>query len=160
MHDPNTTRTIMTDFGATLDLYAAEKDNSSVNNHAVVCIFFVLSNWRKVNYVRTDTSEWDEMITNECDKWIVFGDTMAKGKKNDHVFHNACIAHLISYYDKEREEQGKGEIAANIVWTDGCPTQYKCRQNFVHVAMSGKSNGSRIVHKFSEKYCFKGSYRD
>ena len=158
MHDPNTTRTIMTDFGATLDLCAAEKDNSSVNNHAVVCIFFVLSNWRKVNYVRTDTSEWDEMITNECDKWIVFGDTMAKGKKNDHVFHNACIAHLISYYDKEREEQGKGKIATNIVWTDGCPTQYKCRQNFVHVAMSGKSNGSRIVHKFAEKYCFKGSW--
>ena len=58
----------MTDFGASLDLCAAEKDNSSVNNHAVVCIFFVLLNWRKVNYARTDTSEWDAMITNECDK--------------------------------------------------------------------------------------------
>ena len=47
--------------------------------------------------------------------------------KNDHVFHNACIAHLISYYDKEREEQGKGKIATHIVWNDGYPTQYKCR---------------------------------
>ena len=32
-----------TDFGATLDLQASEKDNSSVNNHVVVCIFFVVT---------------------------------------------------------------------------------------------------------------------
>ena len=25
----------------------------------------------------------DETIVNECDKWIIFGDTYSKGKKND-----------------------------------------------------------------------------
>ena len=35
---------IRTDFRATVDLSAAEKENSSVDNHAVVCIFFVTQN--------------------------------------------------------------------------------------------------------------------
>lgn len=39
MSDQNLHRVMCTDFGATLDLSAAEKDNSSVNNHAVICIF-------------------------------------------------------------------------------------------------------------------------
>ena len=34
----NTTRVFCTDFGATLDLFGAEKDNSSIDNY-VVCIF-------------------------------------------------------------------------------------------------------------------------
>jgi hypothetical protein len=44
MSDPDRFRIICTDFGATLDLCAAEKDNSSVNSHAVICIFFILTN--------------------------------------------------------------------------------------------------------------------
>ena len=32
---------IYTDFGATLDLMACEKDSSIMNNHTVICIFFV-----------------------------------------------------------------------------------------------------------------------
>lgn len=39
MSDRDTTRVICTDFGATLDLGAAEKDNYSVDNHSVICIF-------------------------------------------------------------------------------------------------------------------------
>lgn len=46
--DPHKHRVICTDFGATLDLFGAEVDNSSVNNHAVICIFFVAYNWREV----------------------------------------------------------------------------------------------------------------
>ena len=41
---PDIHRIIYTDFGATLDLSAIEKDNCSVNNHAVVCILFVVTN--------------------------------------------------------------------------------------------------------------------
>jgi len=39
MGDSSLHRVICTDFGATLDLMAVEKDNSLVNNHAVICIF-------------------------------------------------------------------------------------------------------------------------
>ena len=34
-------RIIMIDFSATLDLFAKEKDNSSVDNHAVIYIFLL-----------------------------------------------------------------------------------------------------------------------
>lgn len=37
--NPNKHQIICTDFGATLDLYGAELDNISVNNHAVICFF-------------------------------------------------------------------------------------------------------------------------
>ena len=73
-------RVICTDFGATLDLFASEKDNSSVNNHAVLCIFFVLYNWRRVKYMKNE-NEWDETVVNDCDRWLVFGDTISRGKK-------------------------------------------------------------------------------
>lgn len=41
MSDPDVHRVICTDFGAMLDLMAAEKDNCSINNHAVICIFLL-----------------------------------------------------------------------------------------------------------------------
>ena len=37
-------------FGATLDLGAAEKDDCSIDNHTVIGIFFVISNWRQAKY--------------------------------------------------------------------------------------------------------------
>lgn len=46
----------------------------------------------------------------------------------------------------------------NIIWTDNYPTQYKCRQSFWKVASSGTTNKSKIVHKFAQKYRFKGSW--
>ena len=50
MFNPELCRVFCTDFGVTLDLYASEKDNDSVDNHAVICIFNVLTNWRQVRY--------------------------------------------------------------------------------------------------------------
>ena len=44
MSHPDHVRIICTIFCATLALCAAEKDNSSVHNHAIICIFFVLTN--------------------------------------------------------------------------------------------------------------------
>ena len=147
---------LFTDFGTTLDLQAAEKDNSSVNNHAVICIFFVCTNWRSVTF--SNGVDMDETILNDCERWIFFGDTLSKGKKNDHIFHNACTNHIIKYYDDERVEAGKNIVPINIVWTDNCPTQYKCRQNFWKVATSASRNKSIIVHKFAQKYRFKGPW--
>ena len=45
----------------------------------------------------------------------------------------------------------------NIVWTDNCPTQYKCHQNFWKVVSSGKAHTSSIVHKSVQKFKFKGT---
>ena len=73
MWDKNLHCCIMTDSSATLDLSAAEKYNSSVNNHDVICIFFVNYNWRNVKYRREVESfglVYDETIISDCEKWI------------------------------------------------------------------------------------------
>ena len=88
-----------------------------------------------------------------------FGDTISKGKKNDHVFHNACLEHVINFYDKERSDENLPAIKINIIHTDNCPTQYKCRQNFFKVATHCKHHGGAVmIHKFAQKYRFKGSW--
>ena len=74
--------------------------------------------------------------------------------------HNSCLTYLIKYYNEERIQAGKDPIPHNVVWTDNCPTQYKCRQNFVNVAHAASlhNNKCTITHKFAQKYRFKGSW--
>ena len=90
MSKPDTHRVLCTDFGATPDLFASEKDNSSVNNHAVLCIFFVLSNWRNVKYKKQE-NKWDETVVCDCDKWLVFGDTISQGERIIMYCITACL---------------------------------------------------------------------
>ena len=59
--------------------------------------------------------EIDKKLVNDCERWIFFGDTISKGKKNDHIFHNACTTNIINYYNKERLEVGKDTIPMNTV---------------------------------------------
>jgi hypothetical protein len=163
MSDPNIHRVICTDFGATLDLMAAEKDNCSINNHAVICICLVSYDWRKVKFKKEGENGSlidDETIINECDKWIFFGDTIEKGKKNDYVTHDAVLKYIVKYYDDKRISSSLLPIPINIVHTDNCPTQYKCRQNFLNVAtFSSLFDGMcQLIHKFAQKYRFKGSW--
>ena len=57
MSDPNKHRIFCTDFGVTLDLMGAEKDNSSLNNHAVIDIFVVAHGWQQVQYKKKTIME-------------------------------------------------------------------------------------------------------
>eukprot|EP00957_Ditylum_brightwellii_P075384 5728552-Ditylum_brightwellii.AAC.1 len=50
-----------------LDLFASEKDDPSINNNAILQIFFVLTDWRKVKYKKCK-DDWDETIINDCNK--------------------------------------------------------------------------------------------
>ena len=102
----------------------------------------------------------DVTLINDCRKWAFFGCTIGRGKKNDHVFHEACITYINSYYDKLRDEAGKIPIEIVTVWTDQCPTQYRYGQNFRKIAESSKRREnvekSVRIHKFGTKYRFKG----
>ena len=87
MSDPTKCSVICTDFGATLNCMSSEKESSSINNRAVICIFFVSYNWQTVKFKKLvtcgeSTNEIeDETIINDYNKWIFFGDTLSKGKK-------------------------------------------------------------------------------
>jgi hypothetical protein len=66
---------VMTDFAATLDLKATETVNCSVDAHAFLDNFVVISN-------RRDVRVQDRMLSmNDCDVFQYFGSTMSKGKK-------------------------------------------------------------------------------
>ena len=104
-------------------------------------------------------NEYDNTIVNDCDKWLFFGDTINRGKKNDHVFHNNCLTYLINFYDKERIKEGENTIPFNIIHTDNCAPQYKFCQNFLQIKnLSDNYCKTTDVHKFAQKYRFKGSW--
>lgn len=74
---------IMTDFSATLDLRARETVNSSVDSHAFLDNFVVISNHRKafVSQRHNDEAVTTEISLNDCDVYQFLGSTMSKGKK-------------------------------------------------------------------------------
>lgn len=158
MSNPNKVRCILTDFAATPNLRAAKADNCSVDNHAVLCVMYAVHNWRVVKYKNKNGTE-DETIVNDCDAWHFWGDTMSKGKKNDHVFHNACLDYVVSYYDTQRESKGLPPIKENLIWTDNCPTQYRCRQNFIKLAtFSERHRNASASQLLAAVYKFKGCW--
>eukprot|EP00957_Ditylum_brightwellii_P065813 4992098-Ditylum_brightwellii.AAC.1 len=53
---------------------------------------------------------------------------------------------------------GKARIPFNIVWSDNCSGQYKCRQNFLQATMSCDTRGTTLICKFAQKYSFKGNW--
>jgi hypothetical protein len=144
-----------TDFSASLDLGASEKDNSSVDRHAVLAIFVVLHSKRTVT-VNKD-GKMVEHLVYECDIWRFFGESMSKGKKNDHIFHNACLDEIVSFYQEKFVTDKKPPVTIVRAWTDNCGGQYKCKQNFYKVATFGeRHDGVAQIHLFAQKDCFKG----
>ena len=150
------TALIFTDFSATDDLRAAQTDNSSEDAHMTIAIYVVLHSSREVQ-VDTANGAQTKWI-NDCDVWYCVGPTISKGKKNDHVYHNACLDHLLEHYKSKFEECGK-TLKTAMLWTDNCGGQYKCRQNFLKIALSPDDPRKvTISHTFAAKYGFKGPW--
>jgi hypothetical protein len=146
---------IFTDFSATMDLRAVTATNSSTNAHAVLAIYVVLHSPRQVSVVEGGVTR--EMQTHDCDVFNFFGDTISKGKKNDNIFHNACLKHIVEHYKKERSENKDDPIKRCRIWTDNCAAQYKCRHNFWRIASFPKEvDDVTIIHRFAQVYDFKG----
>ena len=67
MCDRNKHKVICTDFAATLDLRGAQTNNCSINNYAVVCIFYIVQTGKK-KYKKLNENgekEDDETILND-----------------------------------------------------------------------------------------------
>lgn len=71
--------------------------------------------------------------------------------------HHLSLDALVKHYIAEPEAKGKPPITRIILWTDGCPNQYLCCQNFVKVAAFWwASKGIRLFHRFAPTADFKG----
>jgi hypothetical protein len=147
---------IFTDFSATCDLHTAKLDNCSQDAHAVLAIFVVCHSPPFVT-VKQDEQEDVRHRLNDCDVWYFFGDTISKGKKNDHIFHNACLKEIIETYKQQFLRDGGIVLSRAKVWTDNCAGQYKCNQKILKIATFPENvSGVLILHRFAQKYNFKG----
>ena len=128
-------------------------NNCRVENYAVLDVFHALTDFR-------DVVLEDGTTKNICDTDVFcFLYTMSSGNKNDHIFHKACVECVTKCQNQVRESQGKTKTTKTVTWTDNCPTQHKCRQNFLYVVMESSRVAHAIMfHKFAEKYFFKGPW--
>jgi hypothetical protein len=134
---------ICTDFSASLDLRAKLTDNCSQDNHAVLAIYYVQQNRREIHCVDKDGTTIKKVVF-DTQVFFFFGDSQSKGKKNDHIFHNACLAHILDYVKRNRARNGQIPLSRAIVWTDNCGGQYKCCHNFWKIANAETIHGISI----------------
>ena len=145
------TISICTDFSAMMDLHPTKTKCSHVDRHAVIAIFYVFSNPRWVT-----TESGTAVRVTDCDVWHIFGDTLNKNTKNDHFFHNAALNNILKHYIEEKRLPIK-----NVhLWTNNCPTQYWCHQNFFTMSQIPIIflDMQLIEHCFAQVYSFKGSW--
>ena len=73
----------------------------------------------------------------------------------DYFAHHKCLDHVVKYY-KSKMMTGLKRVR---LYTDGCPAQYACRQNFYKVAdFPQRHNGLLLEHVVAIRYCFKGTH--
>ena len=118
---------IATDFGATLDSRTMEKDNCSVNNHAAFCVMHSLHDWKDIKHeiIERNGNMLSKKNISKCGRWINFVDTSSRGKKNDHVVHDAFLNHIMDCYS-DHANANAHYLKYRIIHADNCSTQHEC----------------------------------
>ena len=88
----------------------------------------------------------------ECDHVRVVSPSTGKGKDQDWFLHCKIFEKLINHY----RETSVRNLSKCIIWTDGAPNQYKCRQNFFWVSQAFDKLKVTVVHRFGATAQFKG----
>ena len=100
-----------------------------------------------------DGTKYDKRITTN-DAWKVYAGASGKGKDNDYFFHHAALNNIVQHYVEQRLKQRQSPLTRIILWTDGCPGQYMCKENFVMVAQFWNTKGIELVHRFVSSSVF------
>jgi len=163
---PPGTLLIFTDFASSMALRAFQTVNSSVDGHAVndnfVCIYnrrttTVKDKKKGENGEEVETEDSIEIFT--VDVHHFFGETISKGKKNDHAMHNVGFDDLTNTYKQIFIDKMGVPLENIIIWTDNAPNQYRCRQNFLKVAsIEERHPGIRVTHRLAVPHNFKGNH--
>jgi len=144
---------VYTDFAAQQECHGQDRATCGTSAHVNKCIFVVLSNPRTVK-VEVNGSLVDKRI-HDCDTWTFFLPASGKHKENDFVAHHICLRHVVDYYQSKLKARN---ITLERVWlfTDGCPGQYACRQNYCevsHFPLKEQFQDAHLVHVRSITVC-------
>ena len=143
--EPSHKRIVMySDFSANPNLTAARTSTGAADTHAVLAIF--------ISFQYTYDDDGNVVCTKKSHHFI--GSSESAGKKNNWMFHNACLEYLI---DKLKIDQpGVEEVT---VITDRSSGQYLCRQNFLQMAKYSSKAGNPVIrHLFAVVHRFKGDH--
>ena len=141
---------IQTDYSAQPVLDSQDKLNSQGHGVCVLSCWLVLHSPRQMYYSsKAGYQIW--YIYYGCDHIRVVSPSTGKGKDQDWFLHCKIFEHLIGLY-----RISIPDLKKVIVWTDGAPNQYKCRQNFLWLAQAMDKYGIRIFHRFGATAQFKG----
>ena len=85
-----------------------------------------------------------------------------KHKENDFVAHHICLRHVVEYYQSKLKERNN---TLERVWlfTDRCPGQYACRQNYCevsHFPLKEMFQDVHLVHVRSLTVCSRHAVHD
>jgi hypothetical protein len=141
---------IQTDYGAQPVLDSQDKLNSTGHGVCVISCWVILHSPEDMAY-KDKNGITHRFRYFKCDHVRAVTPSTGKSKDQDWFTHCTIFDHLISMYKTEIPE-----LKTIYVWTDGAPTQYKCRQNFFWLTNAYKNHKIRIVHRFGATAQFKG----
>ena len=142
---------IQTDYSAQPVLDSQDKGNSQGHGVCVLCCWVVLHSPKRAVYLN-ECGDNENYIYYECDHIRVVSPSTGKGKDQDWFLHCNIFDMLIQQYISTSVPN----LNKVIIWTDGAPTQYKCRQNFYWLAQSNNRFGIQVLHRFAATAQFKG----
>ena len=174
---------LLSDFAAQQELHGQDRGTCATSGHVNKDIFIAVSNPRDVR--ADDDSEPVRVV--DVDVWTFFFPARAKHKDNDWFAHNMALDHVVEYYKERRPSPSNKErpspsnstqaapqqettvdpaieeplppIKVVRLYTDGAPTQYANRHNFVRVADFPERHGGVVLeHVIAIRHCFKGPH--
>ena len=141
---------IQTDYSAQPVLDSQDKLNSVGHGVCVLSCWVVLHSPREEFYVN-EKGESVGYKFYECDHIRVVSPSTGKCKDQDWFLHCNVFEVLIKSY-----KESIPNLSHIIVWTDGAPNQYKCRQNFYWLSTVHHKFDLDIKHRFGATAQFKG----
>ena len=145
---PNTLL-IQTDYSAQPVLDSQDKLNCVGHGVCVLSCWVVIHSPREEYFMNDGKKCYYTFY--ECDHIRVVTPSTGKQKDQDWFLHCEIFEELIKEYKIVLPELNK-----IIVWTDGAPNQYKCRQNFFWLTTVQNKFDISIVHRFGATAQFKG----
>jgi hypothetical protein len=140
---------IQTDYSAQPTLDSQDKLNSVGHGVCVLGCWVVLHSPRQEFYMLNGVRTYYTFY--ECDHIRVVSPSTGKQKDQNWFLHCKFFEYLIGHY--KAKLPGLHTI---VVWTDGAPNQYKCRQNFYWLSIIFGLFGIIIIHRFAATAQFKG----
>jgi len=116
------------DYSAVVELTAQDKLNSAISGYAQMACFAVM---HSPEMLQQHESQVQKKFLS-CDHIrVITPGTKGAAKDGDWFCHAVMLSYLIYFYQRTLAKP----IRRIILWTDGSPSQYKCRQNFGYVAV-------------------------